>query len=379
VPVYRLLFKLLLVRLPEEAAHRLALGALRAVAALPGARALLRRALAPREEVLRVRALGTTFPSPLGLAAGVDSSAAAHEGLALLGFGFLEVGTVTAEGQPGNAGRRVVRLARERAIVNRRGFPNDGAAAVAARLRRRARRVSGPPLAVNIGKSAAAPLAQAAADYRQSLRELAPLADFVVLNVSSPNTPGLRDLQSPERLRELLAAVRDELDGAAEEVPLLIKIAPDLDDAQLDAIVDVALALGLDGIVAVNTTIDRGILAEPQRVPADVSGGGVSGAPLAPRALAVLRRLRARAGEQLTLISVGGIETADDVWQRLAAGATLVESHTGFVYGGPLWPQRVNRELARRLRTAGMSSLEQLIGSEAPAAGARDVTPSAHA
>jgi dihydroorotate dehydrogenase len=371
--VYRLVFDLLLVRLPEEAAHRFALRALRVVAALPGARPLLRRTLMPRDPALQVHALGMTFPGPLGLAAGVDSGAAGAGALGLLGFGFLEVGTVTARAQRGNEGRRVARLPRERAIVNRRGFPNPGAAATAARLRGR---VPGPPLAVNVGKSRDVPLEQAAGDYRESLRALAPLADFVVVNVSSPNTPGLRELQSPERLRELLGEVREELMESAAGVPLLIKIAPDLDDEQLDAIAELALALRLDGIVAVNTTIDRDVLADPAQVPADLSGGGVSGAPLAPRALAVLRRLRARVGDRLTLVSAGGVESAEDVWQRMAAGATLVETHTGFVYGGPLWPHRVNRDLARRLRASGLSSIEQLIGSE-PAPAQRDVAASA--
>ncbi len=373
--MYRLLFNLLLVRLPEETAHRLALASLRAVAALPGASALLRRVLSPRDPALQVRALGMTFPSPLGLAAGVDSSGAACGALGLLGFGFLEAGTVTARAQAGNEGRRVARLPRERAIVNRRGFPNPGAAAVAARLRRR--RLSGPPLAVNVGKSRDAPLEEAAADYRETLAALAPLADLLVLNVSSPNTPGLRELQAPAQLRELVGGVREQLEQLRVRPPLLVKIAPDLEDEQIDAVAELALELRIDGIVAVNTTVDRGVLGDPAAVPADLPEGGVSGAPLAPRALEVLRRLRARVGDRVTLVSVGGILTAQDVWQRLAAGATLVESHTGFVYGGPLWAHSVNRSLARRLRASGLSSIEQLIGSEAPGAPARGVAASA--
>jgi dihydroorotate dehydrogenase len=304
--------------------------------------------------VLRVRALGLEFPGPLGLAAGFDKDARATSGLGTLGFGFVEVGTVTARAQPGNPRPRLFRLPADRALVNRMGFNNDGAAAAAARLRRRSR--GGPVVGVNIGKTRAVPEAEAAADYAASARAVADVADYVVVNVSSPNTPGLRDLQAADRLRPVLAAVRSALDAAVpgRRVPLLVKIAPDLADTDVDAIADLALELGLDGIVATNTTVSRDGLASPPAEVAAAGAGGLSGPPLRARALEVLTRLRERAGDRLVLIAAGGIETPDDAWERLRAGATLVQAYTGFVYGGPLWPRRMHAGLARRMK-AGVS------------------------
>ncbi len=353
----------MLARIDGEQAHALATLALRGATAIPGVRALLWRILAPHDPRLRVRALGMVFPSPLGVAAGVDSNACCFEGLDALGFGFVEVGTVTAKAQPGNQGRRVFRLVVDRAVLNRRGFPNDGASVVASRLRKRRQ---GPVVGVNIGKTKDIPLERAGDDYRASLRQLAPLANYVVLNVSSPNTPGLREMQSVDRLRQLIAEARGELQAIGAQVPLLVKIAPDMSNKDLDAIADLAVSVGLDGIIAVNTTVNRGDLIAPSELPAGVDDGGISGAPLKHRALEVLRRLRSRVGDQVTLISVGGIETPDDVWKRILAGATLVQAHTGFVYGGPLWPSHMHRGLSSRLRDSGSSSIQELVGQESP-------------
>ncbi|MBV9853894.1 MAG: quinone-dependent dihydroorotate dehydrogenase [Streptosporangiaceae bacterium] len=359
--MYRVLYAAVLRRLPPETAHAAGFWLIRAAAGVPGGAWVLRRFLAPRDPVLRVRALGLDFPGPLGLAAGFDKDGRGAGALAALGFGFVEVGTVTARPQPGNPRPRMFRFSSERALVNRMGFNNSGAAEAAARLR--AIRGPRPVIGVNIGKTRAAPEDQAAADYAASARLVAGVADYVVVNVSSPNTPGLRDLQATERLRPLLLAVRKELDAAVAErragpparrVPLLVKIAPDLADADIDAIADLAMDLGLDGIVAVNTTVSREGLRDPAAVAA-AGPGGMSGAPLKARALAVLRRLRARTGDRLVLIAAGGIETADDAWERLAAGATLVQAYTGFIYGGPLWPHRVQAGVARRARAAGLS------------------------
>jgi dihydroorotate dehydrogenase len=298
--------------------------------------------------VLRVRALGLSFPGPVGLAAGFDKDARGTRGLAALGFGFVEVGTVTARAQPGNPRPRMFRLTADRALVNRMGFNNAGAAAAAARL---ARARGGPVVGVNIGKTRAVPDADAAADYAASARAVAAVAGYVVVNVSSPNTPGLRDLQAADRLRPVLVAVRSALDAAVpgRRVPLLVKIAPDLADADVDAVADLALELGLDGIIATNTTVSRDGLASPAAEVAAAGAGGLSGPPLRARSLAILRRLHARAGDRLVLIAVGGIETPDDAWERLQAGATLVQAYTAFVYGGPLWPRRMHAGLARRL------------------------------
>ena len=355
--MYRLLYRIVLRRVPAEAAHLAAFALIRAfgwVARVPGAAWLLRRWLGPRDPVLRVRALGLEFPGPLGLAAGFDKDARGTRGLAALGFGFVEVGTVTARAQPGNPRPRMFRLTADRALVNRMGFNNEGAAAAAARLgRSRGRRYrGGPVVGVNIGKSRAAPDEEAAADYAASARAVAAVAGYVVVNVSSPNTPGLRDLQAADRLRPVLTAVRSALDASspARRVPLLVKIAPDLADADVDAIADLALELGLDGIIATNTTVSRDGLASPAAEVAAAGAGGLSGPPLRARALEVLARLRARAGDRLVLIAAGGIETPDDAWERLRAGATLVQAYTGFVYGGPLWPRRMHAGLAQRMK-----------------------------
>jgi dihydroorotate dehydrogenase len=352
--VYQAIYAVLLRRLPAEAAHRAGFWLIRAAASVPGLAWALRRALAPRDPALRVRALGLDFPGPLGLAAGFDKDGEGVTGLAALGFGFVEVGTVTARPQPGNPRPRMFRFTDERALVNRMGFNNHGAAALAARLRAlRARPGYRPIVGVNIGKTKVVPEDGAIADYTASARLVADVADYVVVNVSSPNTPGLRDLQSAGKLRPLLTAVRAALDQASprRRVPLLVKIAPDLADADLDAIADLALDLGLDGIIATNTTISREGLRDSAAV-ADAGPGGLSGAPLKARALEVLGRLHDRTGDRLVLIAAGGIETADDARDRLAAGATLLQAYTAFIYQGPCWPRRVQRGLAAQVRAA---------------------------
>jgi dihydroorotate dehydrogenase len=355
--VYRAIYAVLLRRLPAEAAHRAGFWLIRAAASVPGLPWALRWFFSPRDPGLRVRALGLDFPGPLGLAAGFDKDGEGVTGLAALGFGFVEVGTVTARPQPGNPKPRMFRFPAERALVNRMGFNNHGAAALAFRLRalrarpgyRRHRRYR-PIVGVNIGKTKVVPEEGAIADYVTSARLVADVADYVVVNVSSPNTPGLRDLQSVDKLRPLLAAVRSALDQASprRRVPLLVKIAPDLADADVDAVADLALELGLDGIIATNTTIYRDGLRDSAAV-ADAGPGGLSGAPLKERALSVLRRLHDRTGDRLVLIAAGGIETADDARERLAAGATLLQAYTAFIYQGPGWPRRVQRGLAARI------------------------------
>jgi dihydroorotate dehydrogenase len=300
--------------------------------------------------------MGIDFPGVLGLAAGFDKNAEGIDALAALGFGFVEVGTVTGEPQPGNPTPRLFRLPKDRAVVNRMGFNNDGAEVVAERLARRRLRRHGRTgrdvvVGVNIGKTKVVPeddLEAVVEDYEKSTRLLAPYADYLVVNVSSPNTPGLRDLQSVERLRPLLQAVRRQADAVTDTtVPLLVKIAPDLADDDVLAVADLALELGLDGIVATNTTISREGLRSDAAEVERTGAGGLSGAPLRARALEVLRLLRGRVGEDLTIIAVGGIGDADDARERLDAGATLLQAYTAFVYEGAGWPVRVQRELAR--------------------------------
>jgi dihydroorotate dehydrogenase len=330
--IYRLFFRLVLRRIDPERAHALAFRVLRATGPL------VRRLARSPDPTLRVRALGLTFPSPLGVAAGLDKNGDCFGELGALGFGFVEVGTVTARAQEGNPRPRIARLTRERALLNKMGFPNDGARAVAGRLGQR----SGQPIVgMNVGKSRDARAEGIHADYRASVREVAQVCDYLVVNVSSPNTPGLRDMQAVQLLRPLLEEVRSELRASGRDTPLLVKIAPDLADEEIDAVAGLALELELDGIVAVNT--------------APAEGGGLSGAPLKARALAILRFLRARVGDGMVLISVGGIETPDDAWERIRAGATLVQAYTAFVYGGPGWPRRMNRGLTQLSLSAARS------------------------
>jgi dihydroorotate dehydrogenase len=365
--LYRLAYRLILRWLPAEATHRVSFALLRAATAVPPIRAALLWANAPRAPELRVRVFGRDLPGPLGLAAGFDKDAVGVDAMLALGFGFVEVGTVTAEPQPGNSKPRLFRLPRDRALVNRMGFNNHGAAAAADRLADRAARGATGIVGVNIGKTKRVPDDAALADYVASAERLAPLADYLVVNVSSPNTPGLRDLQAIDRLRPLLEAVRHACDLASpmRRVPLLVKIAPDLADADIDAVADLALSLGLDGIVATNTTISRDDLATPTKRVTELGSGGLSGAPVKARALAVLRRLRARVGDRLALVAVGGIETADDAYARIRAGATLVQSYTGFIYGGPAWPRAIHRGVAARMRADGFRSVAEAVGADA--------------
>ncbi|MEY9213181.1 quinone-dependent dihydroorotate dehydrogenase [Thermobifida halotolerans] len=371
--LYQFLFHALLRRVDAERAHRVSLAGLRALTAVPGTSRLMGRLLGPREPELRVRALGLDFPGPLGLAAGFDKNARGVTGLTALGFGHVEIGTVTAQPQPGNPRPRLFRLVDDRAVVNRMGFNNEGSEAVARRLRaQRAGRARNPVIGVNIGKTKVVPESEAVADYVTSARRFADVADYLVVNVSSPNTPGLRDLQAAQRLRPLLGAVRRALDEAGRpDLPLLVKIAPDLADEDVDAVADLAVELGLHGIIATNTTISReGLATDPDEVAA-AGAGGLSGAPLKARSLEVLRRLRARVGDRLVLVAVGGIETPEDAWARIRAGASLVQGYTGLVYGGPLWPRRVHRGLVALARSEGYASVADAVGADVDPAPSR--------
>ncbi len=352
--LYRLLLRLMFL-VPPERIHHLVFGVIRAATAIAPTRALLHRLFAVPDPILRTRVFGVDFPAPLGLAAGFDKDATGANAWGALGFGFAEVGTVTAAAQPGNPQPRLFRLPADRALINRMGFNNHGAAAAASRLHGR---VASVPIGANIGKTKVVDAEHAAGDYATSARLLGPHADFVVVNVSSPNTPGLRDLQAVRSLRPVLAAVLESV-----RVPVLVKIAPDLSDEDVDAVADLAVELGLAGIVATNTTIGReGLHSDPAEVET-IGAGGLSGPPVADRSLDVLRRLYARVGGQLVLISVGGIETPDQAWERILAGASLLQGYTGFIYGGPLWTRRIHRGIADRLRAGGYRSLADAVGA----------------
>ena len=353
--MYALLLRLMFL-LPPERIHHLAFVAMRWATRFAPARALLARLTVTGDPILRTTAFGVEFPAPVGLAAGFDKDAEGVNAWGPLGFGFAEIGTVTGQAQPGNPAPRLFRLPADHALINRMGFNNHGAAAAARRLR--ARRPGGVPIGANIGKTKIVPAEQAAADYVTSAKLLGPLADFVVVNVSSPNTPGLRDLQAVESLRPLLTAVLEVVDK-----PVLVKIAPDLSDEDIDAVADLAVELGLAGIVATNTTVARDHLRTPAAQVEAMGAGGLSGPPVARRSLEVLRRLYARVGDRLVLVSVGGIETADQAFERILAGATLLQGFTGFIYGGPFWTRRLHRGLAARLRAAGYTALSEAVGA----------------
>ena len=339
--IYRFVFSTFFARMDPEKAHTLVFRLISTVGRVPVLNGIIQGALAPYLREGGVTVFGRRVPAPFGLAGGFDKNAEAIRGLTMLGFGFIEIGTVTAHPQPGNEKPRMWREIPLGGVRNRMGFNNEGAAAAAERLRALRATTSGRAVFVgaNIGKTKVTPAAEAAGDYATSASLLAPWADYLVVNVSSPNTPGLRDLQSVDALRPILVAVREAADRATDakarpRIPLLVKIAPDLADDDVDAVADNALELGLDGVVAVNTTINH-----------ELGEGGLSGRPLLPRGLEVVRRLRARLGEDPVIIGVGGITTPADARAYLDAGANLTQGYTAFIYEGPFWARRINKEL----------------------------------
>ncbi|MGW7069713.1 quinone-dependent dihydroorotate dehydrogenase [Streptomyces sp. NPDC054855] len=363
--MYKFFFDLVFKRMDPEQAHYAAFRWIRLAARVPVLRTFIAAVLAPRHKELRTEALGLRMHGPFGLAAGFDKNAVAIDGMSMLGFDHIEIGTVTGESQPGNPKKRLFRLVQDRALINRMGFNNEGSAAVAERLGAR-KAVFKTVVGVNIGKTKVVPEEEAAADYVKSTERLAAHADYLVVNVSSPNTPGLRNLQATESLRPLLTAVREAADRSVSgrRVPLLVKIAPDLADEDVDAVADLAVELGLDGIIATNTTIAReglGLRSEPSLYG---ETGGLSGAPLKERSLEVLRRLYARVGDRITLVGVGGIENAEDAWQRILAGATLVQGYSAFIYEGPFWGRAIHKGLAARLNTSPYATLAEAVGAD---------------
>jgi len=357
--MYRALLYPLLSRIEPEKAHAIALKSLRAAQATPGGLALLRTFSAPRDPRLEVRAFGLRFANPLGAAAGMDKNADAVAALLALGFGCVEVGTVTPRPQPGNDRPRVWRIPEAAALLNALGFPSHGAAAVGKRL---AGKAFQGIVGVNLGKNKATPAEDAAQDYAAVLDRLWECMDYAVVNVSSPNTPGLRALQSRAAILDIFSALRvvNRSGGRARAPrPLLLKISPDLTDDQLDDALAAALEASAAGVVVANTTLDRSSLADP------LSGrpGGLSGAPLREKSLALLRKVRQRVGRRLPIIGVGGIATAEDVIQRMKAGACLVQLYTAFVYAGPGLPGQIVRGLSEYVRREGLKSLEEIIGA----------------
>ncbi len=358
------LLRPLLFNLPAERAHHAAVTALNAALATAPARDAARAMYCVRDPRLEVERFGIRFPNPVGLAAGFDKSAESFNALGALGFGHVEVGTVTALAQPGNPQPRLFRLPQDGALLNRMGFNNPGAAAVSARL---ARTRSEPVLGINIGKSKAAALEDATADYLRSFDLLEPFARYVAVNVSSPNTPGLRTLQDAGPLRELLRALRSRGEERARARgatarPILLKIAPDLTDPQVDEVAGIALDEGIAGIIATNTTVSRDRLRTPAARVEALGAGGVSGAPVRARARSVVARVYHRTGGRLPIVGVGGIFDAVDAWKMILAGASLVQVWTGFIYRGPGIARDINRSLSAYLERDGLRSIDEAVG-----------------
>jgi dihydroorotate dehydrogenase len=355
--IHRHLVRPVLFRLDPERAHTIAMSGLSALARLGAVGRLAERRFRVNDPRLRQELFGVSFPNPVGLAAGFDKQAHAVPAWAYLGFGFAEVGTITAQPQPGNPKPRIFRLPEDRALINRLGFNSEGSQAVALRLAHWeeagcAHRI---PLGVNIGKTKVAE--DAAADYVTTFAWVAKYADYVAVNISSPNTPGLRDLQERDALEQLLTRLAAANHAHGLDKPILVKIAPDLDPGALEAIVGMARDKGVSGLIISNTTVGR---AGTTSVLASETGG-LSGAPLRDLADDVLRRAHTVAGG-MPIIGVGGIFSAHDAWQKILAGASLVQLYTGFVYEGAGLPKRINQDLLALMEQAGVRSLSEIVG-----------------
>ncbi|MFN0173406.1 MAG: quinone-dependent dihydroorotate dehydrogenase [Saprospiraceae bacterium] len=331
------IFKPLLFALSPEAAHRVTFQLLDLAAAFPPTRWLLRVLFCLPEKRLEKQVLGLSFPNKVGLAAGFDKDAKHLLGLSCLGFGFIEVGTVTPIAQDGNPRPRLFRLPQDKALINRMGFNNEGLDALVERLRRWRKNHPGDGLIIggNIGKNKATPNEEAANDYLICFEKLFPWVDYFVVNVSSPNTPGLRELQEKEPLTRLLNLLQEKNRAQKQPKPILLKIAPDLTDSQLNDIADIVRTTGLAGVIATNTSISRENLKTPESQIAEIGMGGLSGLPLCERATAIIRHMREKLGKGAVIIGVGGIDSPQSTNEKLGAGADLVQVYTGLIYEGP--------------------------------------------
>lgn len=362
--LYSSIIRPILFRLPAESAHEFATTSLSLALKASPIRGFVERRnrIAAPEKLNR---FGLEFENPIGLAAGFDKNGTAAQAFSALGFGFIEVGTVTSEAQPGNPKPRLFRLPKDRALINRLGFNNCGAAQLAENIKRHR---PGCTLGVNIGKSRSVAIEDAIPDYLKSFDAVYDLADYIAVNVSSPNTPNLRDLQKAEPLKDLLSALQQRnYERAHHESraskPLLLKIAPDLNEGEIEAIIEVASRANVAGVIATNTTVSReGLLSSASEVQA-LGDGGLSGAPLRNRSNQIISVIHRLTGGKLPIIGVGGVFTAEDAWEKICSGASLIQLYTGFIYEGPGVARRINQGVADLLKREGFDSLDEAVGS----------------
>lgn len=329
-----------------EKVHYFTTGMLRFALRLPGGKTIFKSLFCVDDDRLKKEVFGLTFDNPVGLAAGFDKNAKMYNDLAYCGFGFIEIGTLTPKGQPGNEKPRLFRLKADEAIVNRMGFNNDGVEIAVEELKKRKTKII---IGGNIGKNKVTPNEEADSDYLTAFNVLHSYVDYFVVNVSSPNTPNLRALQEKEPLMKLLQSLKDENTTKAEQKPILLKIAPDLTNEQLDDIIEIVQETKIDGVIATNTTIGRSGLKSSKELVDKTGAGGVSGKPLTKRSTEVIRYLSDRSDRSFPIIGVGGIHTPEDALEKLDAGASLVQLYTGFIYEGPGLVKRINKEILKRM------------------------------
>lgn len=345
--MYKLLLKPIFFLFQPETIHHIVFRSIRVLMAIPGVAAATRAMYTVKDERLKRTVFGLTFDNPVGLAAGFDKDAKLFDELSYYGFGFIEIGTLTPKPQPGNEKPRMFRLPADEALINRMGFNNEGVEAAVQRLRKKKTRVI---IGGNIGKNKVTPNEDAVSDYEKCFEALFDHVDYFVVNVSSPNTPGLRALQDKEPLTALLSRMKQLNAEKPNPKPVLLKIAPDLTNEQLDDIIDIVKTTKIDGVIATNTTIDRSHLVTPKEVVEKIGMGGLSGKPLTKRSTEVIRYLSERSGKAFPIIGVGGIHSAEDAIEKLDAGASLVQIYTGFIYEGPELIKSINKGILRSMR-----------------------------
>lgn len=344
--MYKLFIRPILFLFDPEKIHHFTFATLKFFGRIPLAKSFLRLLFLKESPALEKELFGIKFKNPVGLAAGLDKDAKLIDELACLGFGFIEIGTLTPKPQPGNEKPRLFRLPQDRALINRMGFNNAGVLSAVNRLKKRKSKIV---VGGNIGKNKITPNESAVDDYRYCFEELYPYVDYFVVNVSSPNTPGLRELQEKEPLKNLMLHVKELSSRKEKPKPILLKIAPDLTDSQLDDIIEILISTKTDGVIATNTTISRENLSTDQQVVSSIGNGGLSGKPLAKKSTHVISYLRSKLGKDYPIIGVGGVMSPQDAQEKIKAGADLVQVYTGFIYEGPAFAKKICESLMRNL------------------------------